>query len=147
MKYTDWLIPELRQLEQHREFLRSAPERINELIAQSTRLKSSAEAKTPGGSSGENVTEISLINNLAERMQLEENLATVQTRVRWIENGMEQLTQEEYMVIDRFFVHRTEADCAQRLMEELHFEKSHVYRIKNRALIKLARVLCGVVEL
>ena len=50
-------------------------------------------------------------------------------------------------VIASSIVQFVQLDANKRLMEELHYEKTQIYQLKERGLIDLARILLGVVEL
>ena len=145
MKYTDWLIPELRDLEAKRQFLSSAPDRIRELRQRSTAIRSARADATPARG-GATPYEEAMINNMAARQKLEANIRIVSRDVKWLEDGLEKLSESERLVLDRFYVHRVSGHV-DRLMKELNMEQAQVYRLKDQALIHLARVLFGVVEL
>ena len=145
MKYTDWLIPRLRDLEQEREALQNIPERIRTLEIAFAGLRA---ANTEGDvvSGGENHREEALLANIAERDELKRNLVISRREVEQVDGALAKLSQEERLVLDRFYIHR-EPGHVERLCEELSMEKSQVYNIKNRAMVKLARMLHGQVSL
>ena len=145
MKYTDWIIPRLRDLEQERAALKNIPERILVLEMAFDGLKA---ANTDGTvvSGGENHREEAMLANIAERDRLRLNLELTRREVHQVEKALSQLSPDEALVLERFYVHR-EPGHVERLCEELNMEKSQVYNIKNRALVKLARMLHGQVSL
>ena len=145
MKYTDWIIPRLRDLEQEREALQNIPERINTLELAFAGLRASS---TDGDvvSGGENHREEAMLANIAERDRLRLNLELTRREVHQVEKALSQLSPDEALVLERFYVHR-EPGHVERLCEELNMEKSQVYNIKNRALVRLARMLHGQVFL
>ena len=144
MDYRDMIIPELKYMEKKKEFLRTARIRLDDLKASIGSIRSPAAEKLPGG--GDYSVEDAILNNMAERELLEQNIRTVEAKVRWLETGLASLTEEERMILDRFFIHR-ERDVLERLMADLAMERSSVYRLRNSAMVSLARVLVGVVEL
>ena len=145
MKYTDWIIPRLRDLEQERAALKNIPERILVLEMAFDGLKA---ANTDGTvvSGGENHREEAMLANIAERDELKHNLEITKREVEQVDAALAELSQEERLVLERFYIHR-EHGHVDRLCEELNMEKSQVYNIKNRALVKLARMLHGQVSL
>ncbi len=62
-----------------------------------------------------------------------------------IDCGLACLSDEEQWVLRRFFIDR-EPGCAGLLCEELGYEQAQVYRVRERALQKLALALYGSVE-
>ena len=145
MKYTDWIIPRLRELGQERAALKNIPERILVLEMAFDGLKA---ANTDGTvvSGGENHREEAMLANIAERDELKHNLEITKREVEQVDAALAELSQEERLVLERFYIHR-EHGHVDRLCEELNMEKSQVYNIKNRALVKLARMLHGQVSL
>ena len=59
-----------------------------------------------------------------------------------IDCGLACLTDEEQWVLQRFFIDR-EPGCAGLLCEELGCEQAQVYRVRERALQKMATALYG----
>ena len=142
MRYTDWIIPELRALRLRRDALRSGEERLKVLEARVGRIRSSLDLKQPGGS-GDNAVEESMINDLAERELLERQLRRTYEDVRWVEDGLAALCAEDRRVLDLFFVRHA---GILAVMDELHVEQSEAYRRKNAALIRLAMAMIGRAE-
>ena len=145
MKYTDWIIPRLRDLEQERAALQNIPERILVLGLKFAGIKATG---TDGDrvSGGENHREEALLANIAERDELKRNLEITRREVEQIDAALANLSQEERLVLERFYIHR-EHGHVDRLCEELGCEVANVYKIKNRALVQLARSLHGQVTL
>ena len=145
MKYTDWIIPRLRELEQERAALQNIPERILVLGLKFAGLKAT-DTDSDRVSGGENHREEAMLANIAERDELKRNLEITRREVEQIDAALANLSQEERLVLERFYIHR-EHGHVDKLCEELNMEKSQVYNIKNRALVRLARMLHGQVNL
>lgn len=145
MKYTDWLIPQLRDYEARKQFLADAPDRLRELEERSTAIRA---AKTDGIPTHDGVSpyEDAIIANLAEREKIAANVKMVSEDIARLDSALEQLSAQERLVIQRFYIHRT-SDYIERLSDELCLERSQVYRVKDHAVIHLARILFGIVEL
>ena len=73
-------------------------------------------------------------------------LDAMRCAVQATEQAIQILTPEERLVVDRLYVH-PEKGAVQALCELLELEPSSIYRRKDRAVEKLAQVLCGQWEL
>ena len=145
MRYTDWLIPRLKNLDQVRYSITSMEQRIAVLQSQFGAIRSATTDGTPV-QGGTNTREDALIGNIAERQQLEKNLQFARAEVAEMEAAMEQLQTDERTVLDKFYVRR-QRYSADTIADELCCDRATVYRIRDRALVALARCLYGRVEL
>lgn len=145
MRYTDWLIPRLKNLEQVRYSIPTMENRIAVLKSQFGALRSATTDGTPvqGGGNGR---EDALIGNIAERQQLEKNLQFARAEAAELDAAMAQLQPDEKTVLEKFYVRR-QRFTADALAEELHCDRATVYRIRDRGLVALARCLYGRVDL
>ena len=62
-------------------------------------------------------------------------------RIKMIENVVRSLPKNEQKVIERFFLSPDKHYAAEDLMEELEFEKTHIYRIRTRALEMISEII------
>ena len=62
-----------------------------------------------------------------------------------MESGLGVLDEDERLVLDRFYIHRSKGNV-NRLCEELGVEKPTVYRRRNRALYLFTIALYGAIE-
>jgi hypothetical protein len=62
-------------------------------------------------------------------------------RINLIESVVESLPKNERTVIDRFFLSPDKHYAADDLMEELEFEKTHIYRLRTRALEMIEEII------
>ncbi|MBQ7779603.1 MAG: hypothetical protein IJ404_03825 [Clostridia bacterium] len=62
-------------------------------------------------------------------------------RIKMIENVVFALPKNERKVIERFFLSTDKHYAAEDLMEELEFEKTHIYRIRTRALEMISEII------
>lgn len=140
------LITDLRELEDKRRALENIPDKIAslELGFTSIRAASSDGEAMPGG--GGNKREEAMINNIAMRDKLRRDLEQTRRDVARMDAALAQLGSDERLVLDRLFLHRA-SDSVDRLCAELNFSRAQVYRLKDYALGRLARVLYGIVEL
>ena len=135
----DWKKETVEELRKHgvrREAVSSLRQRIDILETDFGRLKAvqSDRGVTQGGGSS---AEDRLINNLAERDRLTDQLQVTQAYIRWMEEGLKQLSGEERITLEYFFIDRPQ-DYMRQLCERLSCEQAQVYRIKDRALRELA---------
>lgn len=145
MKYTDWCIPELRQLEARRAAIKSMSRRILLLESQYGALRGISYDGDPVQGGEENKAEAALLANIAERQELGRKLKQTRELVSLTEDALAGLTETDRVVLDHFFINRKKGHV-ETLEEELHVERTQVYRLRNSALIEFARRLYGVVE-
>ena len=62
-------------------------------------------------------------------------------RMKMIENVVSSLPKNERKVIERFFLSPNKHYAAEDLMEELEFEKTHIYRIRTHALEMISEII------
>lgn len=144
----DWekhSIEDLREYRAVKESLGTLPEEIRALEEDMQLVKGTRYDKTPveGGTSG---YEERLINYIDRKGRLEQNLDLAQARVERIERGLSVLTENERLVLTRFYIHR-EPRYLDRLCGELGYEKTAVYGLKNRALKRFTLAMYGVVDI
>lgn len=77
-----------------------------------------------------------------EAAELQKQRLWLDCRIRGIERALGDLDEDEARVLDLFYINRIHG-ASDRLCEILCVERSHVYRIKQRALEKFSsRVVC-----
>ena len=62
-----------------------------------------------------------------------------------IERSLKKLNRQEYTVIEYMLINRVKC-AADVLAEQLGYEKATIYRIRDTALTKLARMIHGTIE-
>ena len=145
MRYDQWLIDKLRNHEEMKQSLILIPEQIKTLELKMETLKAAATDKVIV-SGGTDHSEDERIANIHERDVLTRNLEIARREVETMEKALSELTDDERTVIDGFFINRRNGYlCA--LCDELNCEVSNVYKLKNKAMVSLARRLLGIVEL
>lgn len=65
-------------------------------------------------------------------------------RLKLIESVVNSLPKNERMVIERFFLDPNKHYAAEDLMEELEFEKTHIYRLRTRALEMIEKIIINI---
>lgn len=146
MNYKDRLIPELKALQDKREALVNIPEKIRILEIRYGALRAAQTDAQPVSGSSISRRENDLLCNIAERDALKMDLEVTQREVDLMEEALHKLSEVEQRVLDYAYINRRK-NYIERLCEELGYERTQIYRIKDAALIKLARKLYGKVEL
>ena len=145
----DWRkisIERLKDYENRKTALLSIPEQLESLELEFTSIRAVAmdgqEIKGGGGCKREDA----LINNIVKRDELKRNLKIVKNEVAVTERGLKGLNSDEEKILNRFYINRIHGHV-ELLCEELNFEKSRVYAIKEDALKKFTLACYGIVEL
>ena len=138
-------IDKLRQYEAKKQSLNSIPEEIHRLESAMRSIRSATADGTPvqGGGSGR---EDMMLSNIVYREELERALEQAKIWVALVDSGMDILSAEERLILDRFYVH-PEKGNVDRLCGELCIEKSQVYAKKDSALRRFTICLYGCSEI
>ena len=121
--------------------LQNIPLEVKRLEVDARAIRGVRTDGTPvkGGGSGR---EDALINNIAHRQELTWALEQAKYWVDITRRGLETLTPEEKLVLQRFYL-TPEQGSVQRLCMELGVEQSSIYRKRDKALRKFALALYG----
>lgn len=139
--YKDWLIEDLKSLERNRFAVEQLKAELKTLDARFTAIKATDYDKIPGGG-GTNTQEEKMLTAIAKKEELETDLKATALHVEDMERLLETLQEEELTVIEKMFILR-ERGAAQKLCDELGYEKSQIYNIRDRALKNLAQARFG----
>lgn len=134
----------LKLYEAKKQSLQSIPKEIAQVRLMRRGIRSASSDSTPvqgGGSRREDM----LLSSVVKEQELEWSLELAQKWVSSVEAGLAILTDEERLVLDRFYIHSGKGNV-ERLCEELHLEKSQVYSRKDAALRRFTIALYGDVE-
>lgn len=145
----DWRkisIERLKDYESRKNAMLSIPEQLESLELEFTSIRAAAtdgqEIKGGGGCKREDA----LINNIVKRDELKRNYKIAKAEIAVTERGLKGLTEEEEKILHRFYICRVRGHV-ELLCEELNFEKSRVYAMKDDALKKFTLSCYGIVEL
>ena len=138
-------IEKLKQYEAKKRSLRNIPEEIKRLEAAMQSIRSATADGNPvqGGGSGR---EDMYLSNIVQREELERSLEQAQKWVALADAGLEFLTEEERLILDRFYINPAKGNV-DRLCGELGIEKSQVYNRKDSALRRFTISLYGCCEI
>lgn len=134
-------IEKLREYEARKQSLTTIPDEIRRLELDYTRIRSATRDGTPvrgGGSTREDM----LLSNIVHREELERALEMARMWVALVDAGMDPLTPEERLVLERFYM-RPERGNVERLCQELGLEKTAVYDRRDKALRHFVLALYG----
>ena len=127
-----------------RQSLDSIPAEIRRLELDYSALRASGVSAIPVHGQGSR-REDAMLTNIVRREELARQLESARQWVAFTESGLEALPEEDRLILDRFFVHRSKG-AAERLCEELDREKAQVYRRRDRALKRFTLALYGGLE-
>lgn len=138
-------VDKLRQYEAKKQSLKSIPEETARLESAMKSIRSATSDGTPvhGGGSGR---EDMMLSNIVHREELDRALEQAQIWVGLVDAGLELLTDEERLILDRFYVHPAKGNV-EKLCEALNVEKSQVYTKKDNALRRFTICLYGGTEI
>ncbi len=137
-------VEKLRQYEAKKQALASIPEEIARLECAMQGIRSATSDGTPvqgGGSSREDM----MLSNIVHREELGRSLEQARIWVRLVDTGLELLSPEERLILDRFYIH-PERGAADRLAGDIRIDVKTVYRRKDAALRKFTISLYGGTE-
>lgn len=134
----------LRDYAAKEQSLESVTERIAQLQAEMTCVRSATTDSTAvhGGGNGR---EDALLNNIAERDELERAKLSTAEWLEWVNGALIALSDTDKNLLDKFYINRRKGHV-ERLCEEMHLEKAQVYRRKEAVLRKFTLLLYGATE-
>lgn len=137
-------IDKLKQYEAKKQSLESIPLEIARLGSVMKSIRSATADGTPvqGGGSGR---EDMMLSNIVQREELERSLEQAQKWVDLVDAGLDILSEEERLILDRFYIH-SERGAADRLAGDLHMDVKTVYKRKDDALRRFTISLYGGTE-
>ncbi len=123
----------------------SIPEQIKSLELQYSSIRSAIKDEMPvkGGTCAR---EDALLNNIAKREELKLNLEIAEREISITKKGLSVLTEQERRVLTLFYVDRPK-DYMKKLCDEMMFEKTKIYQIKDEALRKFTKAVYGVIQI
>lgn len=144
MNWQKEAIDDLNKYLSRKNSILSMKEKIQELKAREESLKSANDSTPVQG--GASKREDMIINCIVECDRLKDNIAAVSRWLCVVEKGLNTLTEDERVVLDKFYINRPTRHV-DRLCDELHYEKTRIYEIKDVALKKFTLSMYGILEL
>lgn len=137
-------VEKLKQYEVKRAALEDIPLEIKQLELGMQSIRSAKPDSSPVRSNGA-ARENMMLNNITYREELDISYQQTKSWVERVEKALDTLTQEEYTILDRFYIN-PEKKAADRLAGDLRVDVKTVYRRKDEALRKFTLALYGVME-
>lgn len=146
MDWRDMAIDDLKSLKKLKEAKRYLAEEIESINTRLYNIKAITYDKdiVDGGDiyASENIKN----TNLVKKEKLIVRLKNVEEEISLIEKALQKLTPEENKVLEYFYIDRPTRHI-DKLMEQLHYEKSQIYNIKNIALYNYVGLRYGNLNL
>ena len=149
MHHIDWKAMAIEALQAYparKASLDSLPMEIRMLEERMTAPRGSASSDATPVKEGGNRYEDRLLTDIAKKEEMKRALARAKIEAARVEEALEKLTEEQRLLLDRFYMHRTQ-DYMDRLCDELGYEKSQVYKRKDDALYYFTLRMYGVIEI
>ena len=137
-------IDKLKVYEAHRKALENIPRELRRLEEAFVGIRSAATDGTPVVGGG-NSREDSLLSNVTHREELARTRRQAEAWVEMVESGLGVLDDDERLVLDRFYIHRSKGNV-DRLCQELCLEKTAIYERREKALRHFTIALYGITE-
>ena len=138
-------IEKLKEYTARKNAIMSIPEEIKRLEEDAQRIRAASTDATPvqgGGSTREDM----LLSNIVHREELQRRLSDAQRWVDIVDGGLAVLSDEDRLVLDRFYIHQMRGNV-ERLRNELGLEDERsVYKRKDKALRRFTVALYGICE-
>lgn len=88
-------------------------------------------------------TDSRLVDAIVESERLRKSLKQTEALIRLIERGLESLTEEERLLLTRFYMSRTTPNITD-IKRELGYETRSIYRLRDRALVNFTLAMYGI---
>lgn len=137
-------IDKLKNYEAHKQALENIPREIKRLESAYTGLRSASTENAPV-SGGGGTREDCALSNIVLRDELKRRLKEARLWVAQVDKALAVLDDEERLVLDRFYIHRTK-DSVGELCDRLNLEKTAVYDRREKALRHFTIALYGITE-
>ena len=138
-------IEKLKEYTARKNAITSIPEEIKRLEEDAQRIRAASTDATPvqgGGSTREDM----LLSNIVHREELQRRLSDAQRWVDIVDGGLAVLSEEDRLVLDRFYIHPMRGNV-ERLCSELGLEDGRtVYKRKDKALRRFTLSLYGTCD-
>lgn len=141
MNYITEAIERLEEYDQLHTAVENIKQELFALKAESDLIKSRNISDMPKGSRG--VADDWLCNNIAKRKELSQRLEISQRRIKQVEIILGKLESDERKLVDILYI-RGGKKAVDRAMEELNFEKTKIYDMRNMVTKKIARMMLGI---
>lgn len=143
--YINMTIDDLKSHEARKTSLINLNDEMMALELDKTSLGGSSNSEAVQNSNF-NKQETRLINIISKQGNLKLQIESTELRIRRVDRALKTLNKTELRVLQLFYV-TPQKDCVERLRNELNYEKSTVYNVKDNALKHLTIALYGGIEI
>ena len=144
MNWKSEAIDKLKNYEAHRQAVEGLPKEIRRLESAYAGIRSAVADGTPV-SGGGSTREDAMLSNIVHRDELRRRMKEARLWVAQVDKALAVLYDEERIVLDRFYIHRTK-DSVGELCDRLNLEKTAVYDRREKALRHFTTALYGITE-
>lgn len=144
MKWKNEAMEKLRRYDAMRQALRNIPAEISRLKDEAAAIRRANTDMTPVRGNG-GYRNDALLNNIAQRQELEWTLKQVRQWLAVADRGLTALPEEDRLILQRLYLY-PEKGAVERLCTELGMEQSSIYRRRNQALERFAVAIYGFCE-
>ena len=144
MEWKEEAIEKLKRYKAMQIAAKNIPEQICMLEDSAMSLRSASDLKM-GRSGSVRGREDAMINNMAERQELEWSLVRVQQWLAVMNRGLDALTPEEIIILQKMYLF-PERGAVDRLCGDLGVEQATVYRKRDKALHRFTMAMYGFPE-
>ena len=143
MNWKSETVKDLREFRALENFINDYPEHMEELDARMTRVRSGKDEQTPVSGGGGTRVEDEWLSCIAKKERLVWQHRERRLKLERMQRALSLLDDRERLVLEYFYVSRPK-DHLDRLCDQLGYEKSQVYRLKDEALKNLTIALYGI---
>lgn len=144
MKWKNEAMDKLRKYDAMQMAKKNIPEEIRRLKSEATAMRR-ASLDTPFVRSSYGRREEQMLNNIAQRQELEWTLKQVKHWLSVTDRGLLALPEDERLVLQRLYLY-PEKGAVDRLCAELGVEQSSIYRKRDQALERFTVAMYGFCE-
>lgn len=135
---------DLEKYEKQKQSLDNLYKRINILNHRYTSVRLSSVDRIPVSGSAAKV-EDAMLNNIVEREKLKNTYAIIKGLVELTEKGLANLNHHERRMLELFYIKRQDSHV-NKLSEEFGYEKSKIYKLKEKALYNFTVSMYGLTD-
>ncbi len=145
MDWKQFAIDKLGEYNARKQSLTTIPVLIAEIDASMSGVRSARTDNIAVKTTAKNNQEDMLLNCIAKKTELQNNLSRAKKWIQCMDRALEQLQPEERRILELLFIYPAKNNV-DRLCDELCVEKSRVYDKRNMALRRFTIILYGYVE-
>jgi ArpU family phage transcriptional regulator len=143
----DWkkeAIEDLRKYTAQKESLKNIPARISAIEERLYKVKGTTLSAVPTHGGGSHY-EDRMLDSIVEIERLKMTHAATRRLIAVVEKGLAGLTDTERVVLDRFYIRPVQGNV-ELLMQELGYEKTKIYSLKDQALYRYTFTMYGLCD-